>query len=90
MELRLWDDKRRQIQIGDEVEFANAQNNNDTFVAKVINLHLASNFAKLCGVIDCRVAGFATAEELINCLNEIYGAEEQNKYGVVGIEIQRI
>ena len=76
IELRLFDEKRRKIKIGDTIEFSSNSDANDRFTAQVINLHRADNFAELCKHIDCRNAGFATNEELIKVLEEFYTKEK--------------
>ena len=90
IELRLFDEKRRAIKIGDIIEFSNVSNADDKFKAKVVNLHRAGNFKALCEEIDCRSAGFATDEELIKALGGFYSMERQKEFGVVGIEIERV
>ena len=87
IELRLFDEKRQKIKIGDLITFANNADTTDTFQAKVINLHRAANFSALCQKIQPQQAGFSSKEELLNTLEEIYSPSAQNKYGVVGIEI---
>ncbi len=90
IELRLWDEKRQLIKVGDSITFSDLSDPNDTFVAQVVALHRAPNFDKLCDMIQPQQAGFSTKEELIDCLQEFYTPENQQKYGVVGIEIKRI
>lgn len=90
IELRLYDEKRQAIRIGDTIEFSNLSDTTDTFKANVINLHRAESFAALCDKIDPRRAGMADKEELITVLKEFYPEERQKAYGVVGIEIKRI
>lgn len=90
IELRLYDEKRQAIQIGDVIEFSNASDAADTFQAEVINLHRAESFAALCEKIDCRRAGMADKEELITVLKEFYPEPRQKALGVVGIEVKRI
>ena len=50
VELRLFDEKRQQIKIGDEIVFSNLSDTNDSFVARVINLNRAESFDKLCQI----------------------------------------
>ncbi|MBO5285145.1 MAG: ASCH domain-containing protein [Alphaproteobacteria bacterium] len=90
IELRLYDEKRQAILIGDTIEFSNLSDTTDTFKANVINLHKAESFAALCDKIDPRRAGMADKEELITVLKEFYPEARQKAYGVVGIEIKRI
>lgn len=88
IELRLYDEKRQAIKIGDTIEFSDYSKPNDKFLAKVINLHRADNFAALCQKIDCSAAGFAANDELLEVLEEFYSSKQQQEYGVVGIEIK--
>lgn len=90
IELRLYDDKRKAIKVGDTIEFTNNSDSSDNFVAKVINLHQAKDFASLCEKIDCRQAGMSTNEELIKVLEEFYSLERQKELGVIGIEVKKI
>lgn len=90
IELRLFDDKRKNIKIGDVLEFSNNSNAEDTFLAQVVKLHRADNFEELCNKISCSNAGFETNQNLINVLEEFYSLERQKEFGVVGIEIKKI
>ena len=87
IELRLWDEKRQLIKVGDQITFSDLSNPEDSFIAKVIALHRAPSFGKLCDIISPQQTGFTTKEELVNCLQEFYTLEAQEKYGVVGIEV---
>ncbi len=89
IELRLLDDKRKLINIGDTIEFYNVSNENDKFQAIVTNLHKAPNFEKLCNIIEPIKAGFDNKENLLKVLEEFYSVEKQNKIGVVGIEVTK-
>lgn len=90
IELRLFDNKRKDIKIGDYIEFSNNSDANDKFTSQVINLHRADSFAELCQNIDCRKAGFSNDNELTDILEEFYSQERQKEFGVVGIEIKLI
>lgn len=87
IELRLFDEKRRNIKIGDCIEFFNLSNEHDKFVAVVVNLYRADNFIELSDKIDCCKAGFFNKDELVLVLEEFYSKDRQQKYGVVGIEV---
>ena len=90
IELRLYDEKRQKIKVGDEINFSDTNNPDDNFNAKVINLHKAENFEKLCQIINIEDAGFDTQTELLTILEKFYSKSAQEKYGVVGIEIKKI
>ncbi len=88
IELRLYDEKRQQIHPGDQIEFSDLSNPNDTFKAIVKVLHRASNFQSLCQLITPPQAGFETQEELVSIMEQFYPKEKQQQFGVVGIEIK--
>lgn len=87
IELRLFDEKRQTIKIGDIIKFHNSSDENDNFEAIVIKLHRAENFENLCGIISPLQAGFENKETLITVLKEFYPLAKQNINGVLGIEI---
>ena len=90
IELRLFDEKRQKIVVGDEILFSDASNSNNNFKAIVVNLYHAESFIKLCEIIAPQKAGFSCKEELKLALEEFYTPAEQEKYGVVGIEIKKL
>ena len=90
VELRLYDEKRRQIKAGDLIEFTSTATG-ETLLCDVLSLHLFKSFAQLyralpltrCGYTEDDV-GSASPDDM----NAYYSPEEQEKYGVVGIEIK--
>ncbi len=88
IELRLFDDKRRLLKIGDEIEFSCVDNPQNKIFAKIINLYQAADFASLCQRIDYSRAGFTSKEDLIQTLENFYPLSQQQKYGVIGIELE--
>ncbi len=91
IELRLNDEKRQKIKIGDKIEFSCAENLEDKLFVEVTALYKAANFKELSGKIDIKKAGFSgTPEEVQQIMEEFYPSIEQQKYGVLGIEIKRI
>lgn len=89
IELRLFDEKRQQIQIGDKIQFTNTETG-ETLFATVINLHRFDSFAQLYQALPLLKCGY-TAEDIDTAdpadMETYYSKEEQAKYGVVGIEI---
>lgn len=89
IELRLFDEKRRQIKIGDEIVFTNAATG-EKITATVVKLHCFSNFQQLYKNLSLLQCGY-TAENIEKAnpadMEAYYSLEEQSKYGVVGIEI---
>lgn len=89
IELRLFDEKRRGIKIGDKIEFYNTNGENDCFLAEVVNLHRDCDFVSLCNKISCKDAGFVSNDELISVMKQFYLIEKQKELGVLGIEIKK-
>lgn len=90
IELRLNDEKRKQISVGDTIKFINTEYSNDTLRVKVVDLFLFSSFAELYDNLPLLNCGYN--EDNINAaspedMEMYYSREKQNKYGVVGIEI---
>lgn len=92
-ELRLYDKKRQQLETGDEIEFSCLDANEAPFVVRVIALHLFDSFANLYNSLPLLKCGY-TEDTIANAtpddMNKYYSTDEQNKYGVVGIEIELI
>ena len=90
IELRVYDDKRRKIRIGDEIEFTSLETNEKINVV-VKNLHSFYSFEDLYVELPLLKCGYT--EDTINSasphdMNEYYSYDEQFKNGVVGIEIE--
>lgn len=90
IELRMNDEKRKQISVGDTIKFINTEDSNDTLRVKVVDLFLFSSFAELYDNLPLLNCGYN--EDNINTaspedMEMYYSREKQNKYGVVGIEI---
>lgn len=92
-ELRLYDAKRRQLNINDEIEFTCIGENAAPFAVRVTALHIFKSFAELYSALPLLKCGY-TAENVSNAtpadMDEYYSPEEQAQYGVVGIEIELI
>lgn len=88
IELRLYDEKRQQIQLGDTIEFSKSKDEN--FIAEVAGLLRYNSFNDLFKDFDISVLADAsmTKQELLDSLYEFYPLERQTKYGVIGIRIK--
>ena len=90
IEMRLYDEKRKLINIGDIIEFTNRLTNEKISV-KVIQLYLFNTFEELYKQFDKVSLGYKESECVDpNDMSKYYSKEEQEKYGVVGIEIRLI
>ena len=90
IELRLYDEKRQSIQLGDIIEFA--KSDDEKFKAEVIGLLQYNSFANLFEDFDISILADAsmTKQELLEVLGEFYSEEKQAEFGVIGIRIKLI
>ena len=90
IELRLYDEKRSQIQVGDTLVFVHTEDASKTLTTKAIALHRFPDFAALYAALPLEKCGYLP-EEIPTAspedMNVYYSAERQAQYGVVGIEI---
>ncbi len=90
IELRLYDDKRKKIKIGDEIQFICIEPPHNTLNATVIGLHRYNSFLELYNHLDLLKCGY-TEKDIDSAkpedMNLYYSKEQQEKYGVVGIEL---
>lgn len=90
IEMRLYDEKRRQIKEGDIITFTNRQTNEE-IKTKVIKLHIYPSFQELYKHFDKISLGYNEDETPNHKDMDIYySKEKQKKYGVVGIEVKII
>lgn len=90
IELRLNDEKRQLLKIGDLIEFTNVVTL-ETIIVEVKSLHKYSNFEELYKHFDKVSMGY-DKDDLASFkdMEQYYSKEEQEKYGVIGIEIKVI
>ncbi len=90
IEIRLNDEKRQSIKIGDKIRINNLNNPEDYFIGEVIGLLHYDNFTDLISDLDISLIADKkyTKEELLKVFDSIYTKEEQEKYGVVGIRLK--
>ena len=88
VEMRLFDEKRQKIKVGDEILFADRAAPDRTLCTRVVALHRFSDFAALYGKIPPASLGYGETDTPDPAdMEAYYTKEEQAKYGVVGIEI---
>ena len=90
IEIRLFDEKRQQIKVGDTIRFLKEPELNESFNAKVIDLLRYDNFEELFKNFDIAILAdkSMTKEELIKVLEQFYTKEKQDKYGILAIKIE--
>ena len=90
IELRLYDEKRKQISVGDTIKFINTEDSTDTLCVTVVNLFVFTSFVELYKHLPLLKCGY-NHDNIKNAspddMNIYYSKEKQSQYGVVGIQI---
>ncbi len=91
IELRLYDEKRKMISVGDEIEFVHSRDPSQALLCRVVALHTFASFKELYDNLPLLSCGY-TENDIDTAsptdMNLYYSENEQEKYGVVGIEIE--
>ena len=91
IELRLYDEKRQRVKVGDTIVFALDTNPALTLTATVVKLHRFDSFESLYKALPLDLCGY-TEENIASAhhsdMDKYYSREEQAAFGVVGIEIK--
>ena len=89
IELRLYDEKRQKIKVGDTIVFTNNATG-ETLTKQVLQLHVFDSFRELYEALPLLKCGY-TPEDIASAtpadMDRYYSLDEQEKYGVVGIEL---
>lgn len=90
IELRLHDEKRKKIQIGDTIIFSKTTDPSERLETQVTGLYPFRTFEELYYNLPLHRCGYLP-EELLTAspkdMEAYYSLEKQAKYGVLGIEI---
>ena len=91
IEMRLFDEKRSQFSVGDVLIFKKRSNESEILKTKIVALHKFNSFEDLYKNFNKISLGYAKDEPAhFSDMEFYYSKEEQEKYGVVGIEIKLI
>lgn len=86
IEVRLNDEKRKQINVGDTIIFKHIDTGEELKV-KVIKLHKFDTFEELFNSFNHKRLGLKDSDDS-SIMNNFYTKEEQEKYQALGIEIK--
>ena len=90
VELRLNDEKRKLLTVGDYIEFTNRVTN-EKLLVEVIDLFKYNSFEELYKHFNKIEMGYSINEEANpKDMENYYSKEEQEKYGVLGIKIKKL
>ncbi len=90
IEVRLNDEKRRNLKIGDNLIFINRSNEDKKIIAVIKGLKYFDNFNDLANSYDIAeiYKKDSTTNEFLELLEKFYSKEEIEKYGVVAIDFE--
>ena len=89
IEMRLYDEKRKQISKDDCIKFISTIKANNQLKVKLKELYIYKNFEELYKEFDKMKLGYKEDEiAYYSDMEEYYSKENINKYGVIGIEVE--
>ena len=89
IEVRLNDEKRQQIAVGDIIEFAKEPERKEILRVKVVELLPFPTFEKLYSSFGPKYFRNKTLAKFLKSIFSIYTSEQENKYGVLGIKFEK-
>src|SRR5258708_7478482 len=93
IETRIYDDKRRLIQVGDTITFYQRPERENHFAAQVIGLSIFDTFINLFSAIDEIKFGYekgTTPKIIADNMQKYYTHEKKQQLGVLGIHLKLI
>jgi ASC-1-like (ASCH) protein len=88
IESRLFDEKRRSIDIGDDIEFSSNDDPREKVKATVKALYRYASFEDMFSDLPPERFGGTSKDLLLEGTGRFYSKEDQEKYGVIGIRIE--
>ena len=88
-EVRLYDEKRKQISIGDDLVFT-CESTGEKLCVAVTSLLKFESFEKMATSLPSRLIGFEnkTVNEIVDTYHEFYTPQKEKENGVLAIEIK--
>jgi len=87
IELRLFDEKRQKLQLGDEIQFCLIDDPETTLNAKIVGLLQYRTFEDLYQDFPPEATGSDTKDDW-KLMRKYYSEEDEKKYGVLGIRLE--
>lgn len=92
-EVRLNDEKRKNINVGDSILFRKLPDLFDGIVCKVVDKKHFNSFREMSSVLSLQSLGFeegATADTCVDCYHTYYTPEEEQEFGVVAFKLELV
>lgn len=92
VEIRLNDEKRRKLHVGDTLVFLKRPDDKESIKATITNLVYFNSFLEVADYYEMKriYLDNTSSEDYINLMKRFYSDEEVEKYGVVAIEFKLI
>lgn len=90
LEIRLNDEKRQEVRVGDIIEFCYYEGEMNILITEVEELHRFKSFRGLfeSDMAEMTGMGDMSVEEAVKAMYVYYTKEKEDKYGVLGIKIK--
>ena len=85
VEFRLYDEKRKNIKIGDQIEFSKLPELEEKILVDVLDLYRDESFENLFRKL---IDDEEEIKRKTESMRQFYSSEEEKEYGVVGIKIK--
>ena len=91
VEVRLYDEKRQKLKVGDKLIFISRGNYTDQITAVVKKIVHFKDFVEVTKNYEMKRIYLedTSLDEYLELMNKFYSTEEQEKYGVVAIEFEK-
>lgn len=90
IELRLYDDKRRAISLGDTIIFTREPERTRQLTVRVVGLLHYQSFRELIYDFPAERFGGSDSAEVLDGVRKYYSQPDERRYGVLGIKIEPI
>ena len=92
VEIRVNDEKRRQLKVGDTLLFLKRPDDLEQLRAKITNLVYFKDFLEVVEYYEMKRIYLeeTTKEEYLSIMKQFYSDDDVHKYGVVGIEFEQV
>ncbi len=88
IESRLFDEKRKQIIIGDRIVFSENGKPENSITTVVMGLLCYQTFQELFADHDPALFGEESRDFLLDQIKQFYSDEDEQKYGVIGVRFE--
>lgn len=91
-EVRLFDDKRKKIAVGDEIVFKKEPELAESLRMRVVGMEIFESFEEMAVTLPPRALGFddKSKAEIVETYHSFYSADDEKKFKVVAIKLEKM